>query len=460
MKKQSVFVSLLFLALSVNYLLAQQADQKSVAVTVYNSNLGVVKDLRTINIKSGTSQIAVTDVAQFIDPTSVHISLNGEVIEQNYQYDLVSLDKILQKYIDKEIQLIGENSELIEGRLLSAFAGQIVLEKKEGGLLMLPNLSKYRFSVGTLPEGLITKPTLLWTVNSPATGKQDVEISYQTSGMNWHAEYVAVLNSDDTKLDLNSWVSVENKSGTTYKNAVLKLVAGDINLVKEQPMYDYRVQEMMVKSEGISQPQFQEKEFFEYHIYNLQRPTTLANNETKQISLFESPGVKAVKKYFYKSGQYGYYGNPSQTGKVSVVVEFENKEENNMGVPMPKGKVRMYKSDGSTLEFVGEDLIDHTPRNENVRLKIGEAFDVVVEDVQTENKKITDRVWEQAYEVKFKNRKKENITVEVERFLGVNWEILNSSLAYEKKDAQNIIFKVPVPEDGETVLKYRVRYRY
>jgi len=460
MKKQSVFVSLLFLALSVNYLLAQQADQKSVAVTVYNSNLGVVKDLRTINIKSGTSQIAVTDVAQFIDPTSVHISLNGEVIEQNYQYDLVSLDKILQKYIDKEIQLIGENSELIEGRLLSAFAGQIVLEKKEGGLLMLPNLSKYRFSVGALPEGLITKPTLLWTVNSPATGKQDVEISYQTSGMNWHAEYVAVLNSDDTELDLNSWVSVENKSGTTYKNAVLKLVAGDINLVKEQPMYDYRVQEMMVKSEGISQPQFQEKEFFEYHIYNLQRPTTLANNETKQISLFESPGVKAVKKYFYKSGQYGYYGNSSQTGKVSVVVEFENKEENNMGVPMPKGKVRMYKSDGSTIEFVGEDLIDHTPRNEQVRLKIGEAFDVVVEDVQTENKKITDRVWEQAYEVKFKNRKKEDITVEVERFLGVNWEILNSSLAYEKKDAQNIIFKVPVPEDGETVLKYRVRYRY
>ena len=460
MKKQSVFVSLLFLALSANYLLAQQADQKSVAVTVYNSNLGVVKDLRTINIKSGTSQIAVTDVAQFIDPTSVHISLNGEVIEQNYQYDLVSLDKILQKYIDKEIQLIGENSELIEGRLLSAFAGQIVLEKKEGGLLMLPNLSKYRFSVGALPEGLITKPTLLWTVNSPATGKQDVEISYQTSGMNWHAEYVAVLNSDDTELDLNSWVSVENKSGTTYKNAVLKLVAGDINLVKEQPMYDYRVQEMMVKSEGISQPQFQEKEFFEYHIYNLQRATTLANNETKQISLFESPGVKAVKKYFYKSGQYGYYGNPSQTGKVSVVVEFENKEENNMGVPMPKGKVRMYKSDGSTLEFVGEDLIDHTPRNENVRLKIGEAFDVVVEDVQTENKKITDRVWEQAYEVKFKNRKKEDITVEVERFLGVNWEILNSSLVYEKKDAQNFIFKVPVPEDGETVLKYRVRYRY
>ncbi len=460
MKKQSVIPLLFFLLLSANYLSAQQADQKSVAVTVYNSNLGVVKDLRAIDIKSGTSQIAITDVAQFIDPTSVHIDLNGEVIEQNYQYDLVSLDKILQKYIDKDIQLIGENSELIEGKLLSSFGGQIVLQKKEGGLLMLPNVSKYRFSVGTLPEGLITKPTLLWMVNSPKSGKQDVEISYQTSGMNWHAEYVAVLNSDDTKLDLNSWVSIENKSGTTYKDATLKLVAGDVNLVKDQQRVNYQPQEMMVKSQGISQPQFQEKEFFEYHIYNLQRPTTLANNETKQISLFETSGVKAVKKYFYGGGRNYYYSGASQTGKVDVVVEFENKEANNMGMPMPKGKVRMYKSDGKTIEFIGEDLIDHTPKNEKVRLKLGQAFDVVVEDVQTENKKITNRVWEQAYEVKFKNRKKEDIAVEVERFLGLNWEILSSSIDYQKKDAQNIIFKVPVPQDGETVLKFKVRYRY
>jgi len=460
MKKRSGFLLLFFLLLSANFLSAQQADQKSVAVTVYNSNLGVVKDLRTIDINSGTSQIAITDVAQFIDPTSVHIDLNGEVIEQNYQYDLVSLDKILQKYIDKDIQLIGENSELIEGKLLSSFGGQIVLQKKEGGLLMLPNLSKYRFSVGTLPEGLITKPTLLWKVNSPKSGKQDVEISYQTSGMNWHAEYVAVLNSDDTKLDLNSWVSIENKSGTTYKDAILKLVAGDVNLVKDQQRVNYQPQEMMVKSMGVSQPQFQEKEFFEYHIYNLQRPTTLANNETKQISLFETSGVKAVKKYFYDGGRNYYSSNTSQTGKVDVVVEFENKEENNMGLPMPKGKVRMYKSDGKTLEFIGEDLIDHTPKNEKVRLKLGQAFDVVVEDVQTENKKITDRVWEQAYEVKFKNRKKEDITVEVERFLGLNWEILSSSIDYQKKDAQNIIFKVPVSQDGETILKFKVRYRY
>ena len=441
---------------------SQNPDQKSIAVTVYNANLGVVKDLREMDIKSGTSKIFLTDVAQFIDPTSVHIKINGDVIEQNYQYDLVSLDKILQKYIDKEIQLIGENNEFIEGKLLSSFAGQIVIEKKEGGLVMIPNTAKYRFSVGSLPEGLITKPTLVWMVNSKSSGKQNVEISYQTSGMNWHAEYVAILNQNDTKLDLNSWVSVENNSGATYKNAVLKLVAGDVNLIAPGRNQVYGYTEEMRMDKGVAPQQFQEKEFFEYHIYNLQRPATLAQNETKQISLFEAANVKATKKFYYRSGGYQsyYYGNASNTKKVAVIVEFENKEEYNLGVPMPKGKVRVYKSDGETIEFIGEDMIDHTPNKEKVKLRIGDAFDIVAEEVQTENKKITDRVYEQAYEIKFKNRKKEDIVVEVERNLGLYWEVLSSSIDYEKKDSQNIIFKVPVKVDSETVLKFKVRYTY
>jgi len=343
MNKPTFLIVLSFLFLSLSEITAQQVDQKSIAVTVYNSNLGVIKDIRTIDIKSGKSQIAITDVAQYIDPTSVHIKLNGEVTEQNYQYDLISLDKILQKYIDKEMQLIGENNEFIEGKLLSAFSGQIVLEKKEGGLVMLPNLSRYRLSVGELPEGLITKPTLLWIVNSNSSGKQDVEISYQTGGMNWHAEYVAVLNENDTELDLNSWVSVENTSGTTYKNAKLKLVAGDVNLVKDMFIQKGRQEMYDMVNKSVSEPQFQEKEFFEYHIYDLQRPTTISNNETKQISLFEAADVKAVKKYFYRSSSSYGYNNPTTTGKVSVVVEFENKESNNMGMQIKKGKVRMYK---------------------------------------------------------------------------------------------------------------------
>lgn len=448
----------LFCLIFLSSLLYSQTDQKSVAVTVYNANLGVIKDVRVMDIPSGKSTISLTDVAQLIDATSVHIKLKGEVLEQNYQYDLVSLDKILQKYIDRNIQLISETNELIEGKLLSATTLQIVLQKNDGGLVMLPNTSKYRISVGSLPEGLITRPTLVWTVNSNSSGKQDVEVSYQTSGMNWRAEYVAVLNEDDTKLDLNSWVSVENNSGTSYKNATLKLVAGDLNLIRPtQPMYfgEEMYQRDMVKT---TQPQFEEKEFFEYHIYNLQRPTSLMNNETKQISLFEASNVAAKKKYFYRSGG-GYWSySPQSQGKVSVIVEFENKEAFGLGVPMPKGKVRMYKSDGKSLEFVGEDMIDHTPRNEKLKLKIGDAFDIVVEEIQTENKRITDRVNEQAYEIKIRNRKKEDITVEVQRFLGLNWEILSSSISYEKKDAQNIIFQVPVKKDSETVLSFKVRY--
>jgi hypothetical protein len=430
----------------------QEFDQKQIAVTVYNNNLGVVKDVREINLTSGLSKISITDVAKLIDPTSVHIKLNGEVIEQNYQYDLVSLDKILQKYVDKEIRLVSESNELVEGKLLSSMGGQIVLKTKEGGLLMIPNVSKYRFSVGSLPDGLITKPTLVWKVNSNKSGKQDVELSYQTQGMNWHAEYVAVLNEDDTKLDLNSWVSVDNNSGTTYKNAKLKLIAGDVNRVQDnRRLYKGRNQMdgvMMAESA----PQFEEKEFFEYHIYNLQRLTTLAQSETKQISLFESQNVDANKKYFYRSTGY------NSQGKVNVIVEFANKKEQNLGVPMPKGKVRVYKSDGESIEFIGEDLIDHTPKNETIKLKIGDAFDVLAEERQVEHKKITSKVYEQVNEVKIKNRKNETVTVEVERYLGLNWEILNSSLEYKKKNAQTVTFQVPVNKDDETVLTYKVRY--
>ena len=457
MKTRKIFNVILFLVFTTILITAQETNQKSVAITVYNQNLGVVKDVRELDISSGTSIIKLTDVAQYIDPTSVHIDIDGEVLEQNFQYDLVSMDKILKKYLDKNIQLWGENGEFIEGKLLSANGLQIVLQKKEDGLIMLPNAGKYQISVGSLPEGLITRPTLIWMVNSNSSGKQDVEVSYQTSGMNWHAEYVVVLNEDDTKLDLNSWVSVENKSGSTYKNAKLKLVAGDVNLVKDQNRYQPEYDRVYAAKAMPAVDQFNEKSFFEYHIYDLQRKTTLANNETKQISLFEASDVKAEKKYYY-GNRNNYYGNSTKKGKVSVIMEFENSKANNLAKPMPKGKVRVYKSDGDALEFIGEDMIDHTPKKEKVKLKIGEAFDIVVNDVQTENRKITDRVYEQSYEVTITNRKKEDIVIDVERMMGLNWEILSSSLKYEKKDSQRILFKVPVKADAKTVLKYKVRY--
>lgn len=452
--KLKVNVLIILMVFSFLELSAQETNQKSVAITVYNSNLGVVKDLRSIDIKSGTSTIKLTDVAQYIDPTSVHIKLDGEVLEQNYQYDLVSIDKILKKYLDKTIQLINEKGELLVGTLLTANSSQIVLQKKDGGLLMLPNTNQYQISVGDLPEGLITKPTLVWMVNSSNSGKQDVEVSYQTSGMNWHTEYVAVLNKDDSKLSLNAWVSVDNNSGTTFKNAKLKLIAGDVNLVRNQRVPYSMMREEKLYAVADAAPQFEEKEFFEYHIYNLQRPTTLSNNETKQVSLFEAENVIANKKYLYN----GYASYNNQNGKVAVIIEFENGKSNNLNIPMPKGKVRVYKSDGDAVEFIGEDLIDHTSKGEKLKLKIGEAFDIVVTDVQTENKKISNKVYEQEFEVTVKNKKNENIVVDVEKALGLNWEILSSSIKYEKLNAQQILFKVPVKAEGETVLKYKVRY--
>ncbi len=433
---------------------AQESQKKAVAVTVYNNNLGVVKDRRTVNVPSGTSEIKIVDVAQLIDPTSVHIDLNGAVLEQNYQYDLVSLDKILQKYIDREIALTGENNERVTGKLLSVTGNQVVLQRSEGGLLMLPNIDKYRLSVESLPDGLITRPTLVWTVTAPKSGNQDVEVSYQTRGMNWHAEYVAVLNASDTKMDLNSWVSVENNSGATYQNATLRLVAGNVNLIRQNGfnIRGGRTSETQLGMNGLDD-QFQEKSFFEYHIYNLQRPTTIANNETKQISLFGASDVAVAKKYKYRSGN---YGRP----KVNVVVEFENREGNQLGKPMPAGKVRLYKADGESIEFVGEDMIDHTPREEKVSLRIGDAFDIVVEDQMTDSKRISERVNEATYKITLKNRKSEDVVVEVERYLGLNWEILSKTHNFEKKNATTALFRVPVAKGKETTLEFTVRTSY
>ncbi len=447
-------IRVLFLVISFTTVLMAQ-EVKDTKVTVYNNNLGVIKEVREMQIPKGLNEVKITDVATLIDPTSVHFDLNGAVLEQNYRYDLVGMSKILEKYVDNNIQLINEKGELIEGKLLSAEGNQIVLLTKTGGLTMLPNIDKYRFAVESLPSGLITKPTLVWLVDSKNSGNQKVDFSYQTGGMNWSAEYVAVINDNDTKLDLNSWVSITNNSGTTYNNAELKLVAGDVNRVNELTgRGNYIKPKYMVEAvDYAAQDQFQEKEFFEYHIYKLDRKTTLANNETKQISLFTAKDVSATKKYLYQGNSYG-------NNKIKVVVQFENTDKNNLGKPMPKGKFRLYKKDGESVEFIGEDLIDHMANKETLKLKIGEAFDIVAEEKQTEEKRISDKVSESSWEIKFKNRKKEDIVIDVERILGYNWEIMDSNFKYEKETASKITFKVPVKADDETTLKFKVRYSY
>ncbi len=453
MKKTFAFIfALIFCTSFIN---AQETGRKSLNVTIYNDDLGVIRDLRTLDLKKGASEVKVTDVADQIDMTSVHIKLDGNVIEQNFQYDLVSFLKVLQKYIDKEIELISDQT-IISGTLLSATTNQIVIRKKNGGLLMLPKIDTYQISVGSLPEGLITKPTLVWQLVSNKDGKQDVEISYQTSGMRWSAEYVAVLDEKDTKIDLNSWVSLTNNSGTSYPNANLKLVAGNVNRV-----YDLRsiaregIQSLKGRTAGAydSEPQFQEREFFDYHIYDLQRQTTLANNETKQISLFEASDIKINKKYHYNSS------GSATNGKADVIIEFENKKENNLGMPLPAGKVRVYKKDEKSLEFVGEDMINHTPKDEMLKLKIGQAFDIVIEEVETDSKQIAKSTWDRTYKVTLKNRKSEDIEIEVQRTIWGIAEVLESSVKYIKKDANNILFNVPVKKGQELEFTYKIRFK-
>lgn len=447
MKKRNVVI--FFLALSL-ILSAQDYNRKEINLTIYNSNLGVVKDLREINIDKGTTEIKLSDVAKLIDPTSVHIKLDGNILEQNYQYDLVSTDKILQKYIDRDINLIDEDGNLISGKLLSVYGGQYVIQNPNGGLTLIPNIDKYKIKVESLPEGLITKPTLVWLVQSNNSGKKDVEVTYQTGGLSWSAEYVVLLNENDTKLDLNSWVSINNRSGASYKDANLKLIAGDLNLVRSR---DYP---NMVKAQydaGVmmeAAPQFEEKSFFEYHIYDLQRKTNVLDNETKQIALFESENVSINKKYLYQSG----------SNKVGVYVEFKNSSENNLGIPMPKGKVRVYKSDGDSPQFIGEDMIDHTPKNEKLSLKIGEAFDITAEEKMTDSRKITNKINEQDYEITIKNRKEEAVSVNIEKYFGLNWKITSSNFDFKKVDASKVEWILPVDSDNETILKFTVRYEY
>jgi len=454
MNNSKILLLIIALIIISYQLQGQNYQQKSLNVTVYNSNLGVVKDTRTIELNKGVSEIKVTNVAEKIDPTSVHFKFNGSVLEQNFQYDLISMSKILKKYLDQKIQILDEKGNFIEGTLLTTSSDQIVLKKNDGGLILLPNIAKYQINVGNLPEGLITKPTLIWLIDSKKSGKQDIELSYHTEGMNWHAEYVAILNENDTKADLNAWVSVDNQSGTTFKDANLKLVAGDVNRVSDDIMfrrggYNKDIAPVQTYREG----DFEEKAFFEYHIYNLQRPVTLANNETKQIALFETSNISIIKKFIFYD-----WGNNVEKGKVSVVVEFENTKQNNLGVPMPKGKVRLNKSDGNTIEFIGEDIIEHTPKDEKIKLKVGEAFDVVVEEKVLESKSVTDRVREVTYELKIKNRKEQDIDVEVQRNLYTNWEILDTTHKYEKKDAMTVIFNVPILKGKEVTLKYKVRW--
>jgi len=430
------------------------AANRELTVTVYNQNLALVKDVRSLELGTGTKTFRLTDVSAQIDPTSVHLVPKGgdglSVLEQNFQYDLVSADKVLERYVDKDLTVIGKDGNKTTGTLLS-FDGASLVMNRNPGIAIVNRLEVKEIQFPDLPGGLITKPTLVWRIDNDGPATRDAQLSYLTSGLSWHAEYVAVVDENDKNLSWSGWVSLENTSGTSYPEAKLKLVAGDVHRATPPPMPYVRtkLESMAVADQA---QQFEEQGFFEYHLYSLNRPTTLADKETKQLSLFPTANVAAQKFYTFERTR-----DPK---KVSVTIEFKNSASAGLGMALPKGVVRVYKEDKSgAQEFVGEDRIEHTAKDETVRMAIGNAFDIVGEYRQVDQRRISDKEAESSHEIKIRNHKDETVTVKVVEHAYGDWRVTSSSPDYVKKDATTLEFTVTVPADGEKVVTYTIRQK-
>ncbi|HCI44814.1 MAG TPA: DUF4139 domain-containing protein [Candidatus Omnitrophica bacterium] len=444
-----------------------QSGQTNVEVTVYNNNLGLVKDTRDIQLPAGEGELRFMDVAAYIMPVTVHAkSLNApeqfQVLEQNYEYDLMDYNKLMDKFVDKKVKLVDWNQyqdrkETVEGTLISNNNGNPVFKINDEIYLGYPG---YKV-LPEIPENLIAKPTLMWRYTNKSSDAHQLEVSYLTNNIGWKADYVFVLNKDDTGGDLSGWVTVDNKSGATYKNAKLKLVAGEVQRVADRSMDSMVRAKAPMMMEALGGSQFAEQAFFEYHIYDLQRRTTIKDKQTKQISLLEASGIKVEKELLVYGQQYYFtqhYRDQNPKQKVSVYVKFKNSKENQLGMPLPAGVLRLYKEDDKgSLQFVGEDNIEHTPKDEEVKVKVGEAFDVVAERRQTDFKQLTTRMYESAWEVTLRNHKEEPVRVGIIEPLQGNWQIVEQSHPSKKLDAFTLRFDVDVPKDGEVKVTYRVR---
>ena len=442
------------------------ADQKSMSITIYNDNLGLVKDVRSVDLKSGVQNLWFEGVAGQIDATSVHIrSLDApnalRVLEQNFEYDLISPEKLMEKYVGQPVEIVTTHAdggtETTKATLVGIQNGY-VYQLENGKIAVNP---PGHVVLPALPQGLISKPSLVWMLDASKT-KQTVEASYLTGGIGWKADYVAVLSADDSKLDLSGWVTISNTSGATYHDASLKLVAGNVNRVQPEAV-PMAMDEMHVRGAAVAKQQFQEESFFEYHLYTLERKATIADNQTKQIELLSAEDAKTKKSFVVSPQQsYWYYQfSDVEKPKVGVYISVENSKKNQMGMPLPKGTVRVYKQDREgALQFIGEDAIDHTPEDETIRVKMGDAFDVVAERVQTSFQVVSSgHLYRSAYKVTLRNHKDENITVSVVDFLPGDWTITQSSHKYEKETATRVRFDVPVASKGTTELTYTVEVR-
>jgi len=425
-----------------------------VTLTVYNGNYAMVKDVRNFELVKGVQVVKFRDVASSIDATSVAFKSftdpKTSVLEQNYEYDLVSADKLLTKYIDKALTVLTKDGKVYTGTLLSFDAGQLVLKQKDEKIVMVARADNVQnLEFGALPEGLITRPTLVWKVWTERAGKHLAQVAYLTNNITWKADYTAITNKDDTAVDFAGWVTITNRSGARYTNAKIKLIAGDVHRVTRPPAPRPAVRKRALAG-GAGRGGFEQKAFGEYHMYTLGRPSTVNENQVKQIELIEpARGVPVRKYYQYTSGK-----------KVQVYLEIKNDKASKLGIPLPKGKVRVYKKDEAdgSLEFIGEDLIDHTPKDEKFKLLIGNAFDLVAETKVLSDQSISRRSRRRTVEIKLRNHKDDkDVAVEVLQNLGNNWEIEKTTHEWTKKDAYTVKYVIPVKKNGETVLTYTVR---
>ena len=441
-------------------------DRKAVSITVYNQNFGLVREVRELPaLGSGKVELEFRDVAANIQPETVNIkAVSGgiSVLEQNYRFDLLSPQTLLEKYVGKRVRAYryheqSGKEDVVDAELLSNEGGQILKFNNE-----ITFGYPARLAFPEVPENLIAKPTLVWLVDS-AAAKQTVEVTYLTQNLNWSADYVLVVDDSEKKGDLTGWVTLVNQSGASYKNAELKLVAGDVNRVQPPPVAPMAYGAAMAKS-ARAEPQFQEQGLFEYHLYALQRPTSVLQNEQKQVNLLNAPGIGVNKKMIFYGQQYwfrGQYGQVLSNQKVGVYLDIQNSEQNKLGMPLPKGTLRVYKADKSgAKQFVGEDAIDHTPRDEKLRVKMGDAFDVVGDRKQTEWHELGGCSSESAWEIEIRNHKDSAVEVEDYEPVGGDWTIVSSSQTAEKKDSSTFSFNVKVPARGSTKVNYKVRVRW
>jgi len=447
------------------------SGQQSVAVTIYNDSLALVKDARRVTLTHDFNELAWREVSAQMRPETAQLRNMSNpggfrLQEQYFNFDLLTPQKLLEKYIGREVGVIRTHpttgAETRETATVLATNGGVVMKFADRIETGVPG----RLAFPGVPDTLRDKPTLVISLVNPVAGPQNLELSYLTGGLSWRADYVAELNADDDRLDLNGWVTLTNQSGAAYPNARLQLVAGDLHRVRDATQGPREVMAMAAKVADAAE--MQQESLFEYHLYTLQRPATLAENQTKQVALMSAGRVPVRKEFLLEGANYYYSGQHGELGqkiKVGVFVEFDNKGDD-LGVPLPRGVVRVYKRDNKgNAQFVGEDRIDHTPKNETVRLKLGDAFDITADKKQTAFQKLSgtsryNYVFESAYEIVLKNAKPEAVVVSVREPMPGDWTMVSESQPHTKAASGTAEWKVKVPAEGKTTLTWRVRVRY